>query len=266
LFFALSKILGFFAHPSNVIFTLAFAGILLMATRFARLGRVLAVTAILLVAVIGFLPVGNVLIYPLEQRFPVFRHDGPAPVGIVVLGGAISPEGSAARGTAMLNEASERLTAVADLARRYPQARIVYSGGNANLLDEGPDEAAYALPLLQSFGIAPERVVLERRSRSTYENAIFTRDLVKPGPGERWLLVTSAHHMPRSVGVFRTAGFAVEPYPVDWRIRGIRRDFVTPHSLMSDGLKRTDTAMHEWIGLAGYYLAGKTSEFFPAPR
>jgi uncharacterized SAM-binding protein YcdF (DUF218 family) len=266
MFFALSKILGFFVHPSNVIFALAFIGILLMATRFARLGRALAVTAILLLATVGFLPVGNMLIHPLEQRFPAYRHEGPAPAGIVVLGGAINPDGSAARGTPMLNESSERLTAIAELARRYPQARIVYSGGSANLLAAGPDEATFAKPLLESFGIAPERILLERRSRSTYENAVFSRDLVKPKEGERWLIVTSAHHMPRSIGVFRAAGFAVEPYPVDWRVSGRTDDLVTPYNLMSDGLKRADTAMHEWIGLAGYFIAGKTSELFPGPR
>lgn len=266
MFFALSKVLGFFIHPSNLILVAGFAGVLLMATRFARFGRVLAVTAILLFGVAGVVPVGALLIYPLEQRFPPFRDEGPAPAGIIVLGGAIRPDGSAARGAAMLNEAAERITIVAELARRYPQARIVYSGGSANLIASGPDEAAFAVPLFESFGIAPERILLERKSRSTYENAVYSRELVKPQAGERWLLVTSAHHMPRSIGSFRAANFAVEPYPVDWRTTGTSSNFITLHSQMSEGLRRTDTAMHEWIGLAGYFLAGKSSELFPAPR
>ncbi len=265
MFFAFSKVAGFFTNPSNVILACLLAGVLLMATRFARLGKVLAGFAILLLVAIGFGPVGNLLIYPLEQRFPAYSHQGPAPAGIIVLGGAISPEGSAARGTPILNEAAERLTVVAELARRYPDARIVYSGGSANLIAEGPGEAAFARPLLESFGIAPGRILLEDRSRSTYENAIFSRDLIQPRSGERWLLVTSAHHMPRSMGVFYAAGFPVEPHPVDWRV-GQLSDLFVPYASLSDGLKRTDTAMHEWIGLAGYFIGGKTRELFPSPR
>ena len=110
---------------------------------------------------------------------------------------------------------------MAALARSFPQARIVYSGGDASLLGNQPDEAQFALPLLESFGVARARIALERRSRNTYQNAAFSKELVKPKPGERWLLVTSAHHMPRAVGCFRRVGFDVEAYPVDWRTRGL---------------------------------------------
>ena len=88
--------------------------------------------------------------------------------------------------------------------------------------------------------------------------------IAAPKSGERWLLVTSAYHMPRSVGLFRKAGFAVEPYPVDWRVGG-RADILTLSSLSSEGLDRVDTGIREWIGLAAYWISGKTREFFPGP-
>ena len=105
----------------------------------------------------------------------------------------------------------------------------------------------------------------DRRSRTTDENARFTRELVTPRPGERWLLVTSAFHMPRSVGVFRAAGFDVEAYPVDWGLRGWS-DALLPLETLGHGLRRADLAMHEWSGLAAYWLSGKSRELFPGPR
>jgi uncharacterized SAM-binding protein YcdF (DUF218 family) len=264
MFFILSKIGGFFALPSDLAASLAAFGVVLLFTRFRRTGRVLAALGIVLLLVAGLSPLGNALMLPLEERFPPWDAARGAPTGIIVLGGAVGPELSAARHTPDLNESAERITATAALVRQYPQARIVYSGGNARLVLTGGIEADYAIDLLESLGVARTRVVAERESRNTIENAAFSRRLAQPKPGERWLLVTSAYHMPRAVGVFRRAGFPVEAYPVDWRTRG-PIDLVLPFESVTAGLRRTDTAVHEWIGLAAYRLAGRTSELFPAP-
>jgi len=263
-FFPASKILGFFALPSNLLLALALAGILLMPTRFARIGRKLLVLSVLLLALIGFSPIGNALMLPLEQRFPKWDASRGTPNGIVVLGGAISPDVSAVRGQPALNEAAERVTAIAELARRYPAARFVYSGGAGSLFSE-PSEADFVLPLWESFGIARERILLETRARNTAENALFSKVLADPKPGERWLLVTSALHMPRAIGIFRSAGFAVEAYSVDWRTRGTDDLFWLMGSF-ADGLARTDAAAHEWVGLFVYWLTGRSAELFPGPQ
>jgi uncharacterized SAM-binding protein YcdF (DUF218 family) len=263
--FVASKLLAFFTQPSNLLFLLMFIGILLMATRFAKAGRVLTVIALALLVLFGLGPAGNWLIYPLEQRFPKWDAARGAPDGIVVLGGSIGPENSAKRGEPALNESAERLTAIAELARRFPSIPIVFSGGNASLFPGGPSEAHVARRMLESFGIASDRIVLEDRSRTTAENAALARDVVKPKPGDRWLLVTSAHHMPRSVGVFRAANFPVEAYPVDWRTMGAE-DLWKPFATFAGGLARTDAATHEWIGLLVYWLVGRTQEFLPGPQ
>ena len=171
---------------------------------------------------------------------------------------------SPVRDEVALNEAAERMTAMAELARRYPQARIVFSGGSGRLIFDGVSEASLAARLFESFGIAKERITLEDKSRDTLENARFTKELVQPKPGERWLLVTSAHHMPRSVGLFRAEGFAVEAYPVDYRTRGAI-DLLRFFSTVGDGLRRTDTATREWVGLLVYRITGRTAELFPGP-
>jgi uncharacterized SAM-binding protein YcdF (DUF218 family) len=265
MFFVAAKILGFFALPSNILISLGLIGIVLMATRFARAGRRLAVAALILLALAGLSPFGNAIILPLEERFPPWDASRGAPVGIISLGGALDTVVSEPRGEVALNEAAERMTAMAELARRFPGARIVFSGGSGRIVYDGVTEASLAARLFESFGIAKARIVLEDKSRDTDENARFTKELLQPKPGERWLLVTSAHHMPRAIGVFRAAGFPVEAYPVDFRTRGAI-DLLRPFSNVGDGLRRTDTAAREWVGLVVYWATGRSSALFPAPE
>ncbi len=167
----------------------------------------------------------------------------------------------ASRGAPDINEAAERIVVMASLARTYPAARLIYSGGNGSLYGGG-SEADAVRPIIESFGIADSRVIYEGRSRNTYENGVYSKALADPKPGERWLLVTSGYHMPRAMGVFRQVGFDVEAYPVDYRTRG---DLLTPFDDVSTGLRRTDAAMREWIGLVAYRLTGRSSAFFPQP-
>jgi uncharacterized SAM-binding protein YcdF (DUF218 family) len=264
-FFALSKTLGVMLLPSNFLIGLGLIGAVLLLTRFAPAGRKLVIISLVLLAICGFSPLGNLLLYPLEARFPPWDAARGAPDGIVVLGGSIDPELSAAHGVTVFRGAVDRAIAAAGLAHRYPQARIVFSGGSANLVsDDSAKEADYAAPVFERLGIPKDRLIMERRSRNTEENAAFTKALVSPKPGERWLLVTSAYHMPRSVGVFRKAGFAVEPYPTDWHTAG-PGDLLTFSILSVNGLERTDAAIREWMGLAAYWISGKTGAFFPAP-
>jgi uncharacterized SAM-binding protein YcdF (DUF218 family) len=264
MFFVISKVLGFFAIPSNLVMSIGIVGLVLLPTRFARAGRWLAVISLILLAILGLSPLGNMLILPLEERFPPWNAADGAPAGIIVLGGAISPDVSAARSEVALNESAERLTVAAELALRYPNARILFSGGSGALIFGEGAEAEFAARVFESFGIPRRRLLLEDRSRNTVENAILSKNLAKPQPGERWLLVTSAYHMPRAIGIFREAGFDVEPYPVDWRTSG-SGDALRPFPTVGDGLRRTDTAVREWVGLLVYWLMGMSSELFPAP-
>ena len=264
MFFILSKTLGILTVPSHVISLLAAAGLVLLCTRFCRAGRRLLVASLVLVIIFGILPVGRSLTAILEERFPPWTAASLPPDGIIVLGGAVEPEASAARGMASINDNAERVTETAALARRFPNARLVFTGGSANLVYAGPPESAFMLELFDSFGIPRSRVQLEERSRNTVENARFTKALIDPKPGERWLLVTSAIHMPRAVGAFRKAGFPVEAYPVDWRTRGW--SYLWKPGWPLNGLNATDFAAKEWVGLLAYRLAGYTPELLPGPR
>lgn len=263
MFFILSKTVAVIAVPSNLLVTVTIAGVALLATRFRALGRRLLVAVGLVTAILWLLPVGAVLTLPLEARFPHWTPTQDPPNGMIVLGGVINANVSAAHGQISLGEAAERLTSAVALARKYPGARIVFSGGNAQLISGRP-EGIFALRFLEQLGVARDRITIEAQSRNSAENATYCKRLIAPKPGERWLLITSAMHMSRAVGVFRQAGFPVEPYPVDYQFAGWRGLLTLPGSVLG-ALAATDTAAHEWLGLLAYWITGRIPVLFPGP-
>ncbi|MBV9461844.1 MAG: YdcF family protein, partial [Bradyrhizobium sp.] len=179
MFFALSKTLGVMALPTNFLIGLGIFGALLCASRWARLGRRLVITAIVLLAIFGFSPLGSLLLYPLESRFPPWNAASGAPDGIIVLGGPIDADLSVQHEVPVVRSAADRIIAGATLARQYPNARFVFTGGSPNLIANDAREADYASVIFESLGVAKSRLIMERRSRNTVENAIFTADMVK---------------------------------------------------------------------------------------
>lgn len=260
--YVLGKIAWFVLKPSNLLLLGLALGVLfrLFGNRFwSRLFAGGALAGLIACAV---LPLGSGLIGPLEDRFP--SPSLPARVdGIIVLGGAIEPELSANRKVMSLNGNAERLVAFAELARRYPAAKLVYTGGSGEVIPPGLREADWVEPFLDTAGIPRGRLVLERESRNTDENARFTKAIVQPQAGQVWLLVTSARHMPRSVGVFRRQGWTVVPYPVDYVTT--RETDWTPSFDLARGLSGLDAAAYEWFGLAYYRLSGRIDSWFPGP-
>jgi uncharacterized SAM-binding protein YcdF (DUF218 family) len=270
LFFVLSKTLGVMMLPTNFLLGLSLLGAVLLLTRKARLGRRLIIVSLVLLALCGFTPLGSLLLYALESRFPPWDASHGAPDGIVVLGGPIDADLSVSHNAPVIRSAPDRIVAAAMLAHTYPNARIVFSGGSPNLISNDAREADFARAdfarlIFEGLGIDKARLIMERRSRNTFENALFSKELAAPKPGERWLLITSAFHMPRSVGLFRKAGFAVEPYPVDWRVGATLGEALSLSQLGVDGFGRTDAAMREWMGLVAYWITGKTDALFPGP-
>ncbi len=263
MFFLASKILWLFIEPVNLLLFGALVGVFVVRWRPVGARRV-ALFCLGALLFLGIAPIGNLLIRPLEQRFPAPAADAPAPYGIIILGGAIDDEASLARGQTKLADGAARLTEGAILARRYPSARIIYTSGSSSISGKTSTEAAEARKLLIALGVDPARIEIETRSRNTDENARFTAALVHPTPEQRWFLVTSAYHIPRSMGLFQKAGFNVVAYPVDYQTLGDGRDWRLGRDPVH-GLERLDLAVHEWTGLTAYYAAGKIDTWFPGP-
>ena len=263
LLFYLSKIFWFLIQPLNLaIFLLAFS-LLVGWFGWRKFGGFTAFLAFLILAVSAWTSLGALMLTPLEERFQ--RPPLPPRVaGIVVLGGGLEGAINLARGGYDVNSGGDRFIEAAALARRYPEAKIVISGGTGTLVLDGEGDADTAPKLFEALGIPASRLILEKESRNTYENVENIRQLVSPAPNETWLLVTSAFHMPRSVGLFRKAAFPVLPWPVDYRTSG-NEGLGVMRDNPADSLQTTTMAIREWIGLIAYKFVGRIDSVFPGP-
>lgn len=262
MFFIVSKVFWGLVQPVSLTFLLFLFAWLLSLFGRRRSGLVVGAVGLLLFGACAFTTLGAMMIAPLENRFerPAVLPDDVA--AIIMLGGATAGRVSTRRQVAELSEAGDRLTETLRLARLYPEARIVLSGGVGLLIADGEPEATTAQRFFVEQGVEPDRLVLEAESRNTDENATLTLALLGD-PDGAVMLVTSAFHMPRSVGIFRKAGLEVIAWPADYRSAGdesVGIDIVNPVL----NLTTTGVAMREWIGLAVYGWTGRSSELFPA--
>lgn len=264
MFFWVSKIFWLLAQPLSLIFLLILVGFVFVLLGRRRLAVWSLALGLLIHATVSFTNFGYVLIQPLEDRFAV---PSPAPVdvdGIIMLGGATFARPSAARQITELSEAGDRLTTTLWLANAYPTAKIFISGGSGVLSDEGESEAETASRFFLAHGVAADRLVLEGESRNTDENVANTKALLAVDGEGALILVTSAFHMPRSVGIFRQAGIDVIPWPTDYRTPG-------PHWFGIDianpiqNISVSTVVVKEWIGLLIYHWTGRTSTLLPSP-
>lgn len=260
--YILARLFDEVARPSTILPLLAVIGLVLTLRRPAsRRGRGLLIAGVGGLAAVAVLPVSTWMLRPLEDRFPAPQAMPQRVDGIVVLGGAISLARSTDRGTPELTRAAGRMTAFAALAHRYPNARLVFTGGNADPFAKKTSEADVARVFFAGLGLTGVRY--EERSRNTHENALFSLQMMHPKPDEKWLLVTSAADLPRAIGSFRGAGWSVIAYPADYHTLRHRTAFLPG---LADGLCDLDWAVHEWIGLFYYRLRGWTPVLFPGPE
>lgn len=253
------RILWVIFQPSNTLFIMTVLGTALWLTGWHTTAKWILAGTALVFAAIMLTPLASYLTVTLETRFP--HPPLPARVdGIISLGGAVNTNTTERWGRPQLNDRIERLTEAATLSRRYPDATLLISGGHWNPKDK-LSEADVARRLFNEIGLPIENAVFEDRSTTTWENALMSKELVKPQPRQTWLLVTSAYHMPRAVGVFRRLGWDVVPFPVDYYTDGA----ISGDTFSSIGfrLAAMDFIVREWAALAAYRLQDRTSTLFP---
>jgi uncharacterized SAM-binding protein YcdF (DUF218 family) len=254
--FIASKLLSFATQPLAWVLVLLLAGLLLMPV-WRQWGMRLAWTALAALLLQGWEPLPDALLRQLEAK-----HHAPTPgtplqpfAGAVVLGGALeSAYVWQGHGQPALNEAAERMTTAVALLKQQPHLRLLFTGGEGELFAGDLTEADRAKIFFDQMGLDPQRVTYESASHTTYENAVLTARLPGVNPGQPWLLVTSASHMPRALATFVKAGWNVTPYPVDYRT-GQHTPW-TQYSL-AEGARKWHTLLHEWVGLLAYRLAGR---------
>jgi uncharacterized SAM-binding protein YcdF (DUF218 family) len=256
-FFLLSKLLGIFLQLETWLLLGLLSSLLASMKRRLRLAQVTTLVTLVLFLALTTLPLGALLLKPLERAFPPQAVPGHID-GIVILGGVEDHRASAYWGQPQINQAAERLTGAAGLALHHPQARVVFSGGSGRLRDLGSGEgelAPVAIEVLTGLGVAPDRITWEAQSRNTAENALFSLEMVQPNPNEVWVLVTSAFHMRRAMASFEAAGWtSISPYPVDFRTADL--DLSIGWGLAGN-LDTLNIAVKEWVGLLVYRATGR---------
>jgi len=260
--FLASKLFWLLAQPLSLVFVCLIVAILLDAAGLERTRGFFSAVAVTLLFLTLFTTSGSYLLQALENRFPRPQNPPASVTCIVILGGAFENEVMAARGGMEFNQSADRFVEGLRLARLYPDARILVSGGDGSFSGAYGGDAHASTAFFSTFGIDPARLIRDETSRTTFENATNTKDLLESNGLSNCLLVTSAFHMPRSVGLFRKLGIPVVPWPVDYRTSGIVSlwpDFSQP----ALNAQLTTTAMREWTGLLAYYIGGRTHAIFP---
>jgi uncharacterized SAM-binding protein YcdF (DUF218 family) len=254
MFFVASKLFEYLAPPSHWLGLLVLGTALCLLLRRLHAACICAGLAVLVLILAGTPLISHRLIRALEDQYP--HPAWPAHVdGVLILGSGESAAILRQRGAPQLNEGAYRLIAAMAAAERYPQARILFTGGSAVLIGAQNAESVTARYVLCELGLDPGRLLLEQHSRNTYENILFSKELAKPKPGDVWLLDTSAVHMPRAMAIARKLDWPMVPWPSDY--------VTAPGSAGGDlfdvggNLGLTDYAMHEWIGMLAYRLSGK---------
>ncbi|MCW8887708.1 MAG: YdcF family protein [Gammaproteobacteria bacterium] len=254
LFFWISKLAWLFVAPDNVLLLMLTLGVILLWFGKLKWSKIVLSVVLLLMLFIALFPVGEWLLYPLESKYS--RPELPKRIdGIIVLSGAENTKLSRSWGTIELNSAAERDISFIALSRRYPQAKLVFTGGSGSMIDQSTKGADIAKMLFLQQGLNIDQIIFERDSRNSYENVIFSHKLVQPHPDEKWLLITTAWHMPRSRGIFCKSHWDVIPYPVDYRTQ--RDNLFRVELDFSENLKLLVTGVKEWLGIVAYSLSGK---------
>ena len=259
-FWVVSKIVWTLIAPETLLLFLMILSAGLLWTRYNKQGRILISSTVIIIATVSVLPLSYWVLRPLEDRFTIPKKLPDRIDGIIVLAGVEDLAVTAARGQPSLHGGGERLTTFVWLARVYPDAVLLFTGGSGSLTDQKNKSSGVARIIFSQLGLDLERIQFESDSKNTAENALRSYELIQPSPDQRWILITSAFHMPRTVGLFRKVGWNVIPYPVDFR--------TTKRAGLSFNLQNIGSfsqGIREWIGLLVYRTFGKTSSFFPGP-
>lgn len=261
LFFYISKIIWLLVSPDSLLLILVIFSLILLYIGKRQFAKTLLTITSGLLLIIAFFPLGEWLLYPLESHFQTNPNLPKKIDGIIVLNGAAAPELSHMWNQVEVGEAVERDLAFLDLARQYPKAKLIFTGGTGSLTKQEYKAADVAKKLFEQQKFNIKRIKFERKSRNTFENAIYSKEIAKPLKNENWILITTSWHMPRSIGIFCKVNWPVIPYPVDHQTKKdnlYRVDFD-----LAKNLKVLKIGIKEWLGLFAYYLSGKTTSIFP---
>ena len=255
--FYLSKVLWLIINPFNILIFLFFLNILFLFLKKNKLRIFLLSLLLILLVSFGIFPAGKYLIYKLEKNYHNSIILSDKVDGILILGGATNPFLSNEYNQIHLNGSAERLVESIKLIIKYSNAKIIFTGGSGFISDIKLDNAKIANKFFMQVGLDTDKIIFENKSRNTYENILFSKNIAKPKKNEKWLIITSASHMNRAVFVGEKIDWILTPYAVDFN-QPKKIKFI-PNINILNNFNEMQRGTYEWIGLVAYYLMGRTN-------
>ena len=255
--FYLSKVLWLIINPFNILIFFLFLTILFSFFKKNKLKNFSFSFFLIFLICFGILPLGEYLIYKLEKNY----HNSiilPDEVdGILILGGATNPFLSHEHNQIILNGSVERLLESMTLIKKYKDAKVIFSSGSGSIKNPTMDHASIAKKFFMKIGLDTDKIIFENKSRNTYENIFFSKEIAKPTKNEKWIVITSAFHMNRAIFIGEKNNWTLTPYAVDFT-QPKKFTFIPNLDVLSN-LGQMQHGSHEWIGLIAYFLMGRTS-------
>lgn len=262
MFFLLSKLFWVLVQPLNALCILGGLG-LLVRLRWDLAGQRMLNAAMIGILVFGLLPLGPLLMTYLETRYPTPKQLPGKIDGIIVLGGAFEAHTATVTGEIAANDNIERAFCFAELAKKHPEAQLVFSGGAGDIVHPDAMEADVAKKFFMLAGLGDRKIRYEEKSRNTYENVLYSMEMLDPRNGENWVITTSAYHMPRTAGIFKKFGWRIIPYQCDIRTDGTYESAFRRLPNIAGNFQMLNLAMKEIIGSIVYYVTDKSAFILP---
>ena len=257
--FYLSKILWLIVNPFNIFIFITLFTMFLYFINFRRLSLIIYLINFIFIALISFLPIGSYLTYIIEKEFHTNTKIPKRVDGILILGGATNPLLFKEFDQISLNGSAERLVESVMIIRKFEKAKVIFSGGSGIVNRSDLDHSQVAKLFYKKIGVDINKIFFEDKSRNTYENIIYSKNIAKPKKNEIWLLITSAFHMKRSLLIAEKNNWKLVPYAVDFK--NTKEFKLTPNINLLSNLNSFQSGLHEWLGLVSYYLMGRTEKF-----
>ena len=246
--------------PTNFLVWLILCFLVACILPFQGLRKLLALIIFLFILIAAILPTGTNLLTYLENQYACYDTFPKKVDGILVLGGSTKGDIAKTREQIVLNDNAERIHYMVKAHRLFPDAKVTFAGGGKLGAEKELNESNMVRQYLSDIGVSSNRFVYEEKSKNTYENFKYAKEVVDPEPDEVWLLITSAGHMPRAMRVARKFEWDMTPYPVDYETKGTYSVFDGLN--VSKNLWDFHFAVREMLSIISYYVSGKMSRNF----
>ena len=254
--FYIAKVFNYLLDPLYILsFFLLILIFLILFTNFKKPTIFSAKFLLILFLFFGYTPLSNFLLNKIEDFIKPSKYPVQQLKGIVVLGGSFnSGLQSKERNEVSLNCSAERLTKVLEIYNKNPKILILFTGFSNEFKPQGWNESDMAKKFFLEQGVRLENLIFENKSRNTFENIIYSKDIIKTHKGT-WGLITTASHMPRSYFGFKRQGLVLEPISADYRT-GTSSIFWINFDIKK-GLENWNIILREVVGISYYKITGK---------